>query len=75
MGKIFGALTGIFSEDNGNLSFMRVVTGMIVVVILFNWTWMNIKTGTLTPLGYEDLVGILGPLLIKMGQKGMEKTK
>lgn len=70
--NLFGFLKESFSEDNGNPSSMRIVTILVVGVVLFNWTWFNIQSGTLTGFGYEELIALLGPLGLKAYQKGSE---
>jgi len=61
-----------FSEDNGNPSSMRFFVFLIIAVILFNWTYHNIQTGTFTSLSYEEIFALLGPLGFKAYQKGSE---
>lgn len=65
----------IFSEDNGNLSSMRIIVFIIVIVVLFNWTYYNIISGTLTGFNWEDIAVLVGPLLAKSYQKGKEVKK
>ena len=60
------------SEDNGHFSSMRLIVMLIVVVVLFNWTWHNITTGTLTSFDWQDLMVVIGPLIAKAWQKGKE---
>ena len=47
------AVIEFFQDSAGNNSLMRAVVFLIVAVILFNWTWINIKTGTFTPEEWE----------------------
>ena len=63
----------VVSEDNGNGAFIRVITGIIILVVLGNWTWYNVTHGTLSGFDLNDLFVILGPLGIKAFQKGREK--
>lgn len=65
-------LEQIFTEDNGNASAMRVIVFMIVSTVLFNWTYFNITTGTLTGFELQELGALLGPLAFKTWQKGKE---
>ena len=62
----------ILSEDNGNPSTMRYLTMFIVVVVLFNWTYITIKTGNLAGFDWQEIGLIIGPLVAKAYQKGKE---
>ena len=62
-----------FKEDNGNLSTMRLLVTFILIVVLFNWTYITILTGTFISLKIADIMLILGPLFAKSYQKGKEK--
>jgi len=66
-------LKKIFSEDNGNSSSMRILVAFVIVIVLFNWTWINIKTGQIIAFDWQDLGLIIGPLFAKAYQKGKEK--
>lgn len=71
-----GTVTRQFmSEDNGNLSTMRVLTFLIVGVVLFNWTWHNIANNVLSSFAWQDMAVVLGPLFAKAFQKGKETKK
>jgi len=72
MVNLKGFLKTSLSEDNGNPSSMRGLVALVVVVVLFNWTWINISTGTLVSFDWQDLMVIVGPLLAKGYQKGKE---
>lgn len=63
----------MLSEDNGSLSTMRTLTAIIVIVVLFNWTYANIKSGNLVGFSWEEVGLIIGPLLAKAYQKDKEK--
>ncbi len=65
-------LKTIISEDNGNPSTMRILAFAIAGVILFNWTYFNIQSGAMSTLDYQQLIGILSPLLLKGWQKDKE---
>jgi len=69
---LFEFINKTFSEDNGNPSSMRLITFIIIVVVLFNWTYHNIQTGTISALSYQEILALLGPLGIKAYQKGSE---
>ena len=60
------------SEDNGNLSSMRILILIIIITVLFNWTYYNITSGTLASFSWQDIGVIIGPLLAKAYQKGKE---
>ena len=62
----------IFTEDNGNPSTMRVLVFIVVCTVLFNWTYYNITTGTLTSFEMNELGALLGPFFFKAYQKGKE---
>ena len=66
-------LIDFFQDNDGNNSSMRLFVFMVVAVILFNWTWINIKTGTLTPLSLGEWGTIVGSLIAKYLQKGKEE--
>jgi len=68
-----GAVKQIISEDNGNLSSMRILSALIIVIILGNYTYFNIRNGSMGVFDMKDLIAMLGPLGIKMLQKGKEK--
>ena len=70
--KVGSTLKACMSEDNGNLSTMRVLTFLIVGVILFNWTFFNIANNTLASFSWQDMAVVLGPLFAKAFQKGKE---
>lgn len=59
-------------DDAGNNSLMRAMVFIIVLAIMGNWTFINIKTGTLTPLSWEELGAIVGSLAVKAFQKTRE---
>ena len=66
-------LRELFSEDNGNLSTMRILVSFIVFVIMFNYTYFCLSSGTLASFSWSDLMVILGPLMMKSYQKGKEE--
>lgn len=69
---MFEMFKKILSEDNGNLSTMRVLTAFIIVVVLLNWTYANIKTGNMAGFSWEEISLIIGPLFAKAYQKEKE---
>ena len=66
-------LKEFLSEDNGNLSTMRIIILFVIFVVMFNWTWINIVTGTIVSFSWPDFRVILGPLFAKAYQKGKEE--
>ena len=60
------------SDDNGNLSSMRILTTLIIVVFLFNWTYYNITQGKLAPFGWAEMSTMVGALCAKAWQKDKE---
>ena len=73
--KVGSTLKAVISEDNGNLSTMRILTFLIVGVILFNWTFFNLANNTLSSFAWQDMAVVLGPLFAKAFQKGKETKK
>ena len=74
MKKILKKLVELISEDNGNLSSMRIIVFLIVITVLGNWTWYNISHGTLVGFDWEELSAIGIPLLFKAVQKKIEQN-
>ena len=66
-------ILSIFKEDNGNFSMARVMPFFVTAVILFNWTVVCVKTGTMAPLNWDLVVTILGLFTGKVVQKNLEK--
>lgn len=71
--QLIGHVGKSFSDDSGNPSSMRLMTCFVIMVVLGNWTYANITTGTMGSFGNQDLMLILGPLLNQSFQKGIEK--
>lgn len=66
-----GFLT-IFQDDKGNNSSMRILVFIVVITILINWTIVNIQTGTITAMPWEQVATIVGSLFAKGYQKANE---
>ena len=66
------ALKEMLSEDNGNLSMMRVVSTIIPLIIVGTWAWISITNGQLVSFDIPDVIAVLGPLGAKAYQKGKE---
>jgi len=60
------------SEDNGNFSSMRLLVVVVILVVLFNWTYYNVANNVLSSFSWEDIFVVVGPLLAKAYQKGKE---
>lgn len=65
-------LLAIFQDANGNNSSMRILVFIVVITILINWTIVNIQTGTMTAMPWEQVVAIVGSLFAKGYQKANE---
>ena len=62
-----------FFQDNcGNNRTMRLFVFMILITVLFNWTFVNIKTGQINPLSWQEIAMVVGGLLAKAKQKERE---
>jgi hypothetical protein len=70
---MFDWIKKILSDNCGNLSSMRVINMLIAIVILFNWTYINMKTGVLTPFDTNTVILILGGIAGKTFQKSIEE--
>lgn len=68
-------LLSMISEDNGNVSSMRIITMLVIGVSLFNWTWATIATGALASMSWSQIAMILGALTAKGAQKKLESKK
>ncbi len=51
---------------------MRILVFIVVITILINWTIVNIQTGTITAMPWEQVVAIVGSLFAKGYQKANE---
>jgi len=65
----------ILAESSGQPSTMRILVAIVVLTVLFNWTYINLKTGTLVGFDWQDLMVIVGPLIAKGYQKSKETVK
>ena len=65
-------IKGVFSEDNGTPSFIRTITGVVVIVVLFNWAIYCLRNNVYVALGVEDIIAILGFVCAKVVQKQYE---
>jgi hypothetical protein len=62
----------MLSENNKNISTMRILVALIVIVFLFNWTYITIKTGAWVVLDSGSVLAIIGALSAKAVQKKIE---
>ena len=67
-------MMSLFCDDAGNLSSTRVLTAAIVAVVLFNWTYATVRSGSWQPLDLDAALayaarhrGYLGTLLGEAG--------
>jgi hypothetical protein len=65
-------MTGLFTDDSGNLSSTRVFTAAIIAVVLFNWTYATVRTGSWQPLDLDAALALAGALAAKVCQKFAE---
>ena len=63
----------LISEDNGNLSCMRIIVMLVVVTMLFNWTYYNMTHDQLMAFEWSDLMMLFGVLGGKIVQKKLEE--
>ena len=68
MGKFFKEM---FSEGTAS-SCMRFCVTIVVITYMFNWTWFNVMNHQLASFDLKDLIGLLGVLAMKLGQKKLE---
>ena len=73
---MFDFIGEMFSERKGtafsHASMMRVLITFIIVVVMFNWTFFNIKAGKMLPLDWQMIIVIIGSLSAKAMQKKWE---
>ena len=63
----------MFSEGTAS-SCMRFCVTIIVITYMFNWTWFNVWNSQLASFEIKDLIGLLGALSLKLGQKVVENN-
>jgi len=61
----------MFSEGTAS-SCMRFCVTIVVITYMFNWTWFNVMNHQLASFDLKDLIGLLGVLAMKLGQKKLE---
>lgn len=66
----------MLSESSAS-SCMRFCVVVVVVTIMFNFTFLNIFSiiadGTPVAMDVQDIISLMGVLGLKLGQKKMEK--
>ena len=62
----------MFSESSAS-SCMRFCVTLVVITYMFNWTWYNVFNSQLASFEIKDLIGLLGVLGLKLGQKAVER--
>ena len=70
---ISNAVRQMFSENNGELSSMRVLSGIVVVTVLGTWAIHCLQNNVLVGFDYQDIGLVLGALGAKAYQKKNEK--
>jgi len=63
----------LLAGTSGDPSTMRVAVLLILVAVLFNWTYLTIHTGTAQPLDWQEVSLIVGTLGVKAAQLAFEK--
>ncbi len=71
MKSLFKFFKDMISEGSES-SCMRFCVVIIVITYMFNWTWFNVINSQLVSFEIKDLVGLLGVLALKVGQKKLE---
>lgn len=70
---VLTSILSVFKDSAGNPSSMRILVFMVVAVVLFNWTWLNLKSGQFTPIPWENVALVIGSLFAKSSQKSVEE--
>ena len=58
-----------FKEANGQYSCMRLISFIVIVTVLLNWTIMNFKSGQLISFDWQELMLIITPFVGKTVSK------
>jgi hypothetical protein len=64
----------LLKEQNGQISTMRVMTVLVIVTVLFNWTYHNMTQGVYIALNIPEVIAMIGTLGAKAIQRGQEKS-
>ena len=63
----------MLKDNKGEISTMRVMSVLVIVCVLFNWTYHNITTGVYIALNIPEVIAMIGTLGAKAIQRGQEK--
>lgn len=63
----------MLQEANGNISTMRVMTSLVIIMVLFNWTYHNLSEGVYVALNFPEVMAMVLTLGAKAIQRGQEK--
>ncbi len=72
MKKFITYIQDLLSDDSGNASSMRVLVCVIVLCVLFNWTYHNVAQHVYASLDLNGVVAMTSALLAKAWQKKTE---
>ncbi len=67
-------LAGVLSEDNGQASMTRLINLLVTVVVLGNWSFVNISDVELHNLDTGSIGLIVATLTAKVFQKKTEEN-
>lgn len=70
--NIMKALREMLSEENGQLSTMRVISSIIPLIIVGTWALVSIKNNQLISFDLNDVLALSVPLGAKAYQRGKE---
>lgn len=68
-------ILSFLNDDDGNQSSMRIIVFLIIACVLFNWTFLTVKTGAWIKLDIESIMMVLGSMGFKAVQKNIELNK
>ncbi len=68
-------MAGMFTDDAGNMSSMRVFAAAIVAVVLFNWTYAILQSGVWQALDLDAVLTLAAALAAKVCQKFLETDR
>jgi hypothetical protein len=63
-----------FQEDNGGFSMARLIVFMMAALYFIQGVSQIIRVGQMT-MNWQDIASVLGPFLIKAGQKKFEEKE
>lgn len=74
MGTYGSSIRQIFADDGGNLSSMRVLSALVVIIVLGTWSTYCLRNNVIVGFDVADISLILGALGAKAIQKKYEKN-